>query len=229
MSEIIFVAGTFCGGWHFEAMAEQLRELGHAVFTPTLSGLDAQVSVSTPINLDTHIDDVLGLIAANNLTEVVLVGWSYGGMVITGVADRTEANIKSLVYLDAQVPRPGQREWDLIPEHENPTFISLAAGDGLNIHPEDWMLQHYPLMQPHPLATKLQPLHYDQDKFDGFRKVFIFAEKWFGDPSVTSPIAKSRDLALSTPGWTVHSWPFGHDLVRDAGPAVLDVVLAEAV
>lgn len=225
MANIILIAGTYHGGWYWDPIVPALEAGGHRVFAPTLSGL-APETLSVAINLDTHISDVTFLVEEHNLDEIVLVGWSYGGMVITGVAERIVDRITKVIYLDAQLPKPGEREWDLIPPHEHEMFIDLCA-DGLNLYPDAGMLRYEPRMHPHPFATKLQPLNYDQAKFAALDKVFVFAEKWFHDPSVASPIENSYKRALSDPGWTTHSWPFGHDLVKEAGAKVTELILNE--
>lgn len=225
MANIILIAGTYHGGWYWDPVIPALTAAGHKLFAPTLSGLDGSKTPDRPVNLDTHIEDVIRVVEENKLEQVVLVGWSYGGMVITGVAGRLESKVHKLIYLDAQLPKPGEREWDLIPSHEHEMFIDLC-NDGVNLHPDSGMLQYEPRMQPHPLATKLQPLHYDQAKFDALAKVFVFAEKWFHDPAVSSPIEASYIRASTDPGWTTHHWAFGHDLVREAPQEVIDLVLS---
>ena len=224
MTNIILIAGTYHGGWYWDPIVPALSRAGHKVFAPTLSGLDGSRSIGESINLDTHINDVIRVVNDNQLDELVLVGWSYGGMVVTGAADRLEARVRSVIYLDAQLPKPGEREWDLIPAHEHETFIDLCK-DGVNLHPDEGMLAYEPRMMPHPLATKLQPLNYERAKFDALDKVFVFAEKWFHDPSVTSPIEASYIRTSADPGWSAQKWPFGHDLVREAPNEVAQLIL----
>src|SRR5262245_57213749 len=92
---------------------------GHQLVTPTYTGLGERRHLSAPtVTLNTHIDDVLGVLETEDLTDVTLVGHSYGGMVATGVADRARDRIRRLVYLDAFVPGDGQCMFDLQPpEH----------------------------------------------------------------------------------------------------------------
>jgi len=208
MANIILLAGSWCGGWVWGDIAQQLRAKGHIVFAPSLSGLDPDHAVTHPINLDTHIEDVLKVIAENQLDEVTLVGHSYAGMVITGVADRSSVKIKHLLYLDAQVPEPGQREWDLILEQDKPGFLALCE-DGLNISVPPPM-QFDDRLRPHPLATKLQPLDYDQGKFDGLVKTYVFAEKWFNDPAQESAMKPIFERVKTQPGWTTIALPVDH-------------------
>lgn len=225
MANIILIAGTFHGGWYWDPIVPALQAAGHSVYAPTLSGLDPLVPVAAGVNLDTHINDVLRVIEVHDLAEVMLVGWSYGGMVITGVADRTSATVQKVVYLDGQLPLPGQREWDLMPDNDD--WVKLCL-DGLNFHPDEGMLHHEPRTQPHPVGTKLQPLNYEQSKFDALDKVFVFAQKWMHNPNADSPLEVSFRRAQQGVGWQVQSWPYGHDLVREAGDEVLQLLLEQA-
>ena len=106
---IVFVHGAWGGGWQFKKVAPLLEARGYAVYRPTLTGLGERVHLATAdTGLATHIDDIVNLILFENLHEVILVGHSYGGMVITGVADRIPERIARLVYLDALLPVDGE-------------------------------------------------------------------------------------------------------------------------
>lgn len=223
MATFILVAGTHHGGWCFDTIAEQLRSHGHQVFAPTLSGLELEPTGQTGINLDTHIDDVLAVIGDNNLEDVVLVGWSYGGTVITGVSGKTN-KIGHLVYLDGVLPLPGQREWDCLPESAQSNFLASCT-DGLNMDIPPGFTAFEPRMRPHPLATKLQAVHYDQADFDKLPKTFVFAEKWFHDPSDPGFIRPIFERVRTQPAWTTYSLPFGHDLPREAPNEVAEILL----
>jgi pimeloyl-ACP methyl ester carboxylesterase len=97
-------------------LARELRGGGHEVFTPSLSGIGERAHLAGPsIDLSTHIADVVNAIEYERLERVVLVGHSYGGMVVTGAADRAAARLRALVYLDAFVPQDGQALVDLLP------------------------------------------------------------------------------------------------------------------
>ena len=104
MANFVLVHGAWIGGWCWRPNAQALRKAGHEVFTPTLTGLGERSHLMNPgINLDTHIADIVNVIKHEELSDVVLVGHSYGGMVVTGVADTLADKIRSLVYLDARV------------------------------------------------------------------------------------------------------------------------------
>ncbi|HSA48620.1 MAG TPA: alpha/beta hydrolase [Yinghuangia sp.] len=114
MAVYVLVHGGGHGGWCYQRVARRLREAGHEVHTPTLTGLGERSHLLHPgIDLDTHIQDVTSVLHHEDLRDVVLVGHSYGGMVITGAADRTPDRIGRLVYLDAAVPGNGQSLLDI--------------------------------------------------------------------------------------------------------------------
>ena len=106
---IVLVHGAWAGGWVWKDVVAELTRLGHVVTAPTLTGLgDRSHLLSDDIGLRTHVDDIVGHIEFDDLTDVDLVGWSYGGMVITGVIARVPSRIRSACYLDAFVPVNGQ-------------------------------------------------------------------------------------------------------------------------
>ena len=125
MANFVLVHGAWVGGWCWRPVAQALRRSGHEVYTPTLTGLGERSHlINSNINLDTHISDVTNVIHREELSEIVLVGHSHGGMVITGVFDALSDKITSLVYLDAFVPENGQSLYNLLP------FLRLVSPDG---------------------------------------------------------------------------------------------------
>ena len=108
-STFVLVHGAWHGGWCWQRVTPLLRAAGHEVYAPTLTGLGERDHLaSRGTSLATHIVDIADTLQMEDLKDVVLVGHSYGGMVITGVADRSRARIRSLVYLDAFVPENGK-------------------------------------------------------------------------------------------------------------------------
>src|SRR5271156_6717541 len=121
MANFVLVHGAWIGGFCWRPNAQALRKAGHEVYTPTMTGLGERSHLMSPsINLDTHITDIVSVIKHEELSDVVLVGHSYGGMVITGVADMLPDKITSLVYLDAFVPENGQSLLNLVPPGGTP-------------------------------------------------------------------------------------------------------------
>ena len=117
MSTFVLVHGAWHGSWCWKRVRKALQDQGHQVFTPTLTGIAERSHLLSPtVNLDTHIDDVVNLIRWEELSDVVLCGHSYGGAVISGVADRIPDRIRSLVYLDAFLLEDGESLHDLLSE-----------------------------------------------------------------------------------------------------------------
>ena len=106
--------GAWSAGWAWKKMHPLMQAAGHRLVTPTYTGLGERAHLAHPgIDLDLHIEDMLNVIAYEDLRDIVLVGHSYGGMVATGVADRARDRVKQLIYVDAFVPGDGQSLLDL--------------------------------------------------------------------------------------------------------------------
>jgi len=130
-TSFVLVHGAWSGGWCYARVAALLRARGHSVFTPTLTGQGERAHLlSGAINLTTHLEDVLGVFHYERLSEVVLAGHSYGGMVITGVADRIAEKIKALAYLDAFVPEDDQSLFDINIAANTQRFLQGAGSSG---------------------------------------------------------------------------------------------------
>jgi pimeloyl-ACP methyl ester carboxylesterase len=128
MANFVLVHGAWVGGWVWRPNAQGLRKAGHEVYTPTLTGLGERSHLMSPtIDLDTHITDVVNVIKTEDLSDIILVGHSYGGMVVTGVADALPDRIRSLVYLDAFVPADGQSLISLLPPLLPPPVAASEA------------------------------------------------------------------------------------------------------
>ncbi|WP_395110756.1 alpha/beta fold hydrolase [Actinomadura sp. SCN-SB] len=171
MTTFVLVHGAWHGGWCWRRVAGPLREAGHTVHTPSLTGLGERAHLIGPaVGLDTHIEDIARLILVEDLREVVLVGHSYAGQVITGVADRLPDRIALRIHLDAFVPGDGDRARDLLPEDVAHHWAESVAERGFGwlvpprslevlgvTDPADlaWL---EPLLTPHPWLTYTQPL-----------------------------------------------------------------------
>jgi pimeloyl-ACP methyl ester carboxylesterase len=138
MATFLVVHGAWSGGWAWKKMRTLLREGGHEIFTPSLTGIGERAHLANgDIDLDTHIADILGVLQFEDLTDVTLIGHSYGGMVATGVADRAAQRISRVAYLDAFVPRNGQSLMDLLGPESRAARLHDArtAGDGWLVSP----------------------------------------------------------------------------------------------
>jgi pimeloyl-ACP methyl ester carboxylesterase len=154
---LVSVHGAWAGGWQMKKVAPLLEAKGWQIYRPSLSGLGEHFNTArADIGLATHIDDIVNFILFENLHEVVLLGHSYGGMVITGVADRIPERIRRLVYLDAFVPENGESLLS-IRKAGAPEFEKLAK-DGFII--PGWVKPDKPFPKdvPHPLKTFTDPI-----------------------------------------------------------------------
>jgi pimeloyl-ACP methyl ester carboxylesterase len=169
MATVLIAHGAWSAAWAWKKMRPLLQVRGHALFTPTYTGLGERAHLaSREIGLQTHIADVLGTLEFEDLRDVVLVGHSYGGMVATGVADRAGARLRRLVYLDAFVPRDGQSLLDLLPPdvRERMREAAQTVGEGWRVPPNPvppdtseadlaWLM---PRRVMHPLRTFEEPI-----------------------------------------------------------------------
>jgi pimeloyl-ACP methyl ester carboxylesterase len=125
MSTFVLVHGAWGGSYGWRDVRPLLQQAGHAVYSPSLTGLGERAHLASPeVNLSTHIQDVCNAMWYEDLSDVILVGHSYGGMVVTGVAERMPERIAHLVYLDAFLPADGQSLSDLNSDGGNRLSIS---------------------------------------------------------------------------------------------------------
>lgn len=125
----VLVHGAWVGGWIWRDVITGLRAAGHAASAPTLSGLGERRHVGCDADLETHVTDVVAHIEMEDLTGVTLVGWSYGGMVTTGVLARIPGKIRAMIYLDAFVPQDGKAVADYVPAEFLAPWIPLKEAD----------------------------------------------------------------------------------------------------
>jgi pimeloyl-ACP methyl ester carboxylesterase len=154
---LVSVHGAWAGGWQMKKVAPLLEAKGWKVYRPSLSGLGEHFNTASPgIGLATHIDDIVNLILFEDLHDVILLGHSYGGMVITGVADRIPERISRLVYLDAFLPETGENLLGL--RKPGSLNIEKMTKDGFVI--PDWVKpgKPFPIDVPHPLKTFTDPI-----------------------------------------------------------------------
>jgi len=141
MATFVVAHGAWSAGWAWKKMRPPMRAAGHDFWTPTYTGLGERAHLANPdVSLDTHIEDILAVLEAEDLRDVYLIGHSYGGMVATGVADRARARIKHLIYLDAFAPKDGQSAFDLQPPEQVAQRREAARKDG-----DGWRLATGPM------------------------------------------------------------------------------------
>jgi pimeloyl-ACP methyl ester carboxylesterase len=227
MANFVLVHGAWHGGWCYRDTAKILRAAGHTVCTPTHTGCgERSHQAAENITLETHVRDVIGCIEAEELDNVVLCGHSYGGMVITQVADRIASKVKSLVYLDAFLPESGQSLIDLIkialPPEVAGGFIGAFHGsaqeggrmapipaEAFNVKAEHqaWVNRR---CVPQALATFHLPVLLTGAGAAIQQRTYILADAW--DPS---PFRHFAAQCEGKPGWKVVKMACGHDVMVD--------------
>jgi pimeloyl-ACP methyl ester carboxylesterase len=128
--------GAWSAGWAWKKMHPLMQAAGHRLLTPSYTGLGERAHLANPsIDLETHIEDILNVIKYEDISDIVLIGHSYGGMVATGVADRARDRVNQLIYLDAFVPDDGQSLLDLNEVARQPMLERAGSGGGWRIPP----------------------------------------------------------------------------------------------
>jgi pimeloyl-ACP methyl ester carboxylesterase len=233
MSIFVLVHGAWHGGWCYKRVAQLLRKAGHEVYTPTLTGVGERVHLMTPaVTLDTHIQDILNVIRFEELADVVLCGHSYGGMVITGVADKVPDKIRSLVYLDAFVPNDGEALMDYLD-------LDMKAGmrDDARLNGRGYLMSPIPaqvfkvnerdaamvdrMCVKHPLACFEQKIVLTGAHTRVSKHTYVLAADW-GPPQ---PFVAVADRFRQDPHWKVVNFPCGHDVMVDLPQETADLLL----
>ena len=224
----VLVHGAWHGAWCWRRVADLLTAKGHLVYTPTLTGVGERSHMLGPtIDLDTQILDVVNEMKGHDLKNIVLVGHSYGGMVVSGVAEQMEKSIASLVMLDAFFPEDGQALIDLQPppvreafeEAERKGALAMpprpAAMFNVNEHDAAWVDGQ---CTPHPLKCFTQKLALTGARERIARKSYIRAT---GFPSV--PFDQGLDAAFAR-GWDLYEVPCGHDVMIDMPEKLAEIL-----
>ncbi len=230
MADFVLVHGAWHGAWCWQRILPSLWCHGHRAFAVTLTGVGERAHQLSPdIRLRTHIDDVAAVIEAEELTNCILVGHSYAGMVITGVADRMAARIGQMVYLDAVVPRSGECWSSRHPAETQAArrktiaqmgMLPAAPPDAFGLVGEDaaWVQRR---QTPQPGGVYDDPLMFDEARVAALKRCFIDCT----DPALPT-IAEMRRRVRQEPGWQVVEIPTGHDAMISAPEALLKALLA---
>jgi pimeloyl-ACP methyl ester carboxylesterase len=229
MATFVLVAGAWLGGWCWRHVAPILRNAGHDVVTPSLTGLGARAHLLTPtVGLDTHVLDLENLFVSRDLRDVILVGHSYGGTVITSAAERIPDRLRCLTYLDGSVPNSGQSNNDVLPGGlaEQIRESARQDGDGWRVPPPSvasWGLDADTVgwvesrLTPHPLKSLEDPVRLRTDPLPVLRAFLR-----------TSPPTSFYQRFLEqgrSNGWYCRELAGGHFAMLRAPQAVATVLL----
>lgn len=232
----VLAHGSWHGGWCWQRVADRLRGQGHRVFTPSFTGMgDREHLLSKDITIETFVQDIAGVIKSEELSDVILVGHSLGGVPITGVADRMADRLRHLVYLDAIVLEGGKTAFSSYPPQEVEDRIAIAnkANGGLAVpNPKslspswgftpgtvdyDWVMRR---ITPTPLRSYLTALDLHGPIGNGVAKTYIHCTN--PENAVIEP---SRKLVRSMTGWAWIDFPGPHDAMITDPDGITSILL----
>jgi pimeloyl-ACP methyl ester carboxylesterase len=229
----VLVHGAWHGGWCWQRVADRLRERGHKVFAPTLTGLGERSHLlHAGIDIGTHIADVVNVMKWERLTDVVLCGHSYGGFVVSGVAEQMASAIRSIVFLDAFLPNDGDTTQNLtstaVQDAIRAALQSGALGMpprpaeffGVNEADRPWVDG---LCTPQPVGTFTYKIALTGARDKIARKTYIRAKN-YANPGFDRAVA----MVKSDPSWRLHDVPSGHDVMVDAPERLTELLLEAA-
>jgi pimeloyl-ACP methyl ester carboxylesterase len=238
LATIVLVHGAMHGGWCWKRVVPRLRRAGHEVVAPTLTGLGERAHLAHPgVDLDTHVADVVNVLAYEDLTGAVLVGHSYGAVVATGVADRLPERVAHLVFLDGAMAGDGQAALDFFPPDRRAAWRALveAEGEGWRLPPPadltGWGITAEEVaawvrgrLVAQPFRTFTQPLRLADGAGFGGPKTFVAC--------LEAPPAGWRDAmaerARAERGWRYRELAAGHDAMITAPSELADLLLEVA-
>lgn len=230
MTTYVLVGGAWLGGWCWQNVARRLRDEGHDAYPVTLTGLGERAHLASPeVDLDTHVTDVVNLIEYEGLRDVVLLGHSYGGLVVTGAADSISERISELVYLDTAPLPSGTAIIETFPPDVReriegqvekygegwkwpmpPTWEEVAGFGSLEGVDEDRLRLLRSRATPQPFGTYTRPLRLTNPAREALPKLGIVCS--FSMAQVEEMISGGHPLAkeLSGPNWRFVELPTGH-------------------
>ena len=231
----VLIHGAWHGGWCWRRVVPLLRDAGHAVYAPSLTGLGDRVHLAHPgIDLGTHIQDVVSLAEMEELENIVLVGHSYGGMVITGAAERIASSLRRLVYIDAFLPENGcglldyaaaERAATMRNEGETAGMVSCPPLAVFGVtRPGDvaWVSRH---LTKQPYRTLTQPVALDLNNaaVKALPKTYVHCTS----PS-TGSFEQFAGRLRNDPAWQFFEVQTGHDAMITE-PEALSRILLQSV
>jgi pimeloyl-ACP methyl ester carboxylesterase len=234
MAQFVLVHGAFHGGWCWARLIPLLKKAGHEVWTPTLTGLGERSHLLSPdVGLSTHVRDVVNVLEYEDLQDVILVGHSYGGMVVTGVARTAPERLREVVYLDALVPEDGQAAADILTpevigqfraaarEYGEGWWIPSPSAAGFGVEDPEGIAWADARLTPHPLKTFEETLPTSTAPHHDISRTYVYC---LGTQSeLFKPFA---DHAQAAPDWRYFEVDTGHDLMVSK-PAELAAILEE--
>lgn len=233
MATFVLVHGAWTGAYAFRHVRKLLQAQGHEVFTPSLTGIgDRAHLASSLVGLSTHVRDVVNLVLYEDLEDVVLLGFSYGGFVVTGALEHIADRVAHLVYLDAFIP---ERSGDcLLAQHGRPDRAPAQIGEPWLAPPPQ---RHFDSAEegawiaarrtPHPIATLMEPVYVAKPVEDyPFTRTYIFASAKPGEETVLAALEKSAARARASSAWRYCEIETSHMVASNRPVELTEVLLS---
>jgi pimeloyl-ACP methyl ester carboxylesterase len=228
----LLIHGAWHGGWVWNEISEILNYQGYSVSTPTLTGLgEKKHLLSSKITIDTFIEDVVNHIIFENLNNIILVGHSFAGSVISGVADKLKDRIQKLIYFDAVILKDGQKPFDIAPKELVKQRIELAkrfgnsisipapSADAFGVFDVKKSLLLEEKLTPHPLSSYQSKLKIKNEIGNGIPLFYIFCN----DP-VYKSLESSRKVVRKLK-WPIFELNAGHDAMLTHPKETLNLLM----
>jgi len=234
MTTFVLVHGAWGGSYGFRTVRGPLRSAGHEVFTPSLTGIGERVHLASPqVNLTTHVTDVVNTILFEDLTDIVLLGYSYGGMVVTGALEHVADRVAHLVYLDAFLPVDGESLDDIARAGYG---VGAVGPDGSWLVPPMARAFHNPVeaawytarRSPHPVGCFIEPVRLRQALEDyPFTRTYIKAteEAHPVDGARPSPFWRAADRTKADPAWRYRELDTDHMIMVNRPAELVELLL----
>lgn len=232
-STFLLVHGAWHGAWCWKKLTPLLEAAGHRVLTMTQTGLaERSHLMSKHITLDIFIQDVINLIRWEDLQDLILVGHSFGGNAISGVADRLPGSVRHLVYLDALVLQNGESPFSVVPREvaDQRRKLALDSSGGVSIPVPDpsafgvtdpadrlWIQSK---LTPHPLSVYEDTLNLSAAPGNGLPATYIAVTPYYG------PTTSSRDYAKTRKDWNYVEMDAGHDAMVTSPDPLAKILLS---
>jgi pimeloyl-ACP methyl ester carboxylesterase len=240
----VLVHGAYAGAWIWRGVIPLLRAAGHEVYATTATGMGDRVHLADPaINLDVYVTDVVNVLAYEDLHDVILVGHSFGGFIISGVAEQVPERLARLVYLDAIVPEDGQSNYSFWGYNDEGIGLEyregVAAGwpgfevvypgveeflRGMTKDPADadWLISKF---TPQPLAASSQPIQLGNPKAAELPRSYIFCTEEKGTAE-EDPLTRIAERLRSDPAWSFQEIAANHMVLVNDPQATSEALLS---
>jgi pimeloyl-ACP methyl ester carboxylesterase len=233
MTTFVLVHGAWSGAHVFRLVRPRLRAAGHEVFTPSLTGIGERVHLASPqVNLTTHVRDVVNAILYEDLSDIVLVGFSYGGFVVTGAIEHIGDRVRHLAYLDAFVPADGQSPLEVV--SGGPVPVSITLGEPWQVDAPDREFDDpneaafaSARRVPHPIGCFTEPVRVPRPLEEHpFSRTYIKATDEGPDTAGGAAFWAAAEMARQSSAWSYAEIATTHMIPVNRPDELVEILLA---